>query len=42
MGNLHRAYAELDGTPCGGPIDVAAALADMVAHNGGEPLTCLA
>jgi cyclase len=42
VGNLHRAYAELDGTPRGGPIDVAAALADMVAYNGGEPLTCLA
>jgi cyclase len=42
VGNLHRAYAELDGTPRGGPVDVAAALADMVAYNGGEPLTCLA
>jgi cyclase len=42
VGNLHRAYAELDGTPRGGPIDVATALADMVAYNGGEPLTCLA
>jgi len=42
VGNLHRAYAELDGTPRGGPIDVVAALADMVAYNGGEPLTCLA
>jgi cyclase len=42
VGNLHRAYAELDGTPRGGPIDVAAALADMVAYNGGEPLTCRA
>ena len=42
VGNLHRAYAELNGTPRGGQIDVAAALADMVAYNGGEPLTCLA
>jgi cyclase len=42
VGNLHRAYAELGGTPRGGPIDVTAALADMVAYNGGEPLTCLA
>jgi cyclase len=42
VGNLHRAYAELDGTPRGGAIDVAAALTDMVAYNGGEPLTCLA
>lgn len=42
VGNLHRAYAELGGTPHGGPIDVAAALGDMVAYNGGRPLTCLA
>ena len=42
VGNLHRACAELAGTPRGGPIDVAAALADMVAYNGGAPLTCLA
>jgi cyclase len=42
VGNLHRAYAELGGLPRGAPIDVPAALADMVAYNGGEPLTCLA
>jgi cyclase len=42
VGNLHRAYAELGGTPRGGPIDVAGALADMVTYNGGRPLTCLA
>ena len=42
VGNLHRAYAELGGTPCGGPIDVLGALADMVTYNGGKPLTCLA
>src|SRR5450631_3116768 len=29
VGNLHRACAELAGTPRGGPIDVPAALADM-------------
>ena len=40
VGNLHRAYAELGGTARGGPIDVFAALADMVAYNGGSPLTC--
>jgi cyclase len=34
VGNLHRAYAELSGTPHGGPIDVMAALADMVTYNG--------
>jgi cyclase len=42
VGNLHRACAELGGAPRGGPIDIAAALADMVAYNGGAPLTCLA
>jgi cyclase len=42
VGNLHRARAELSGVPRGGPIDVAAALSDMVAYNGGVPLTCLA
>jgi cyclase len=42
VGNLHRAMAELDGTPPGGPIDALAALRDMVTYNGGAPLTCLA
>ena len=42
VGNLHRAVAELRGTPAGEPIDFAAALADMRAYNGGNPLTCLA
>ncbi|NUP30966.1 MAG: MBL fold metallo-hydrolase [Streptomycetaceae bacterium] len=42
VGNLHRAYAELEPGPLGRPIDVAAALGDMVAYNGGKPLTCLA
>ncbi|MBA3907142.1 MAG: MBL fold metallo-hydrolase, partial [Pseudonocardiales bacterium] len=42
VGNLHRAYAELGGTPRGGAIDVFAALGDMVTYNGGRPLTCLA
>ena len=42
VGNLHRAYAELDGTPRGGQIDIIAALSDMVAYNGGKPLTCYA
>ncbi|MGI9009470.1 MAG: MBL fold metallo-hydrolase [Streptosporangiaceae bacterium] len=41
-GNLHRAYAELDGAPPGAPIDIVAALADMVTWNGGRPLRCLA
>ena len=42
VGNLHRALAELEGAPQGAPIDVAAALTDMVAYNGGQPLTCYA
>jgi cyclase len=42
VGNLHRACAELSGTPRGAPIDIVAALSDMVAYNGGNPLTCLA
>jgi cyclase len=40
VGNLHRACAELTGTPRGGPIDVIAALGDMVTYNGGAPLSC--
>jgi cyclase len=42
VGNLYRAYAELDGTEPGGPVDITAALSDMVAYNGGKPLTCMA
>jgi cyclase len=42
VGNLHRAYAELDGAPPGAQIDVFAALNDMVTYNGGQPLTCRA
>jgi cyclase len=42
VGNLYRAYAELDGTEPGGPVDTVAALSDMVAYNGGKPLTCMA
>ncbi|MBM0231726.1 MBL fold metallo-hydrolase [Micromonospora sp. STR1_7] len=40
VGNLHRAYAELDGVPPGARIDFAAAYRDMIAYNGGKPLTC--
>ena len=42
VGDLYRAYAELDGTGRGAPIDVLSALADMVAYNGGRPLSCWA
>ena len=40
VGNLHRAYLELAGGDRGAPLDVTAALRDMVAYNGGRPLTC--
>ena len=39
-GNLHRAYAELGGAERGAPIDLAAALRDMITYNGGGPLRC--
>lgn len=42
VGNLHRAYAEELGAPWGAPLDAAAALADMVTYNGGQPLSCQA
>lgn len=42
VGNLHRAYAELDGTEPGGPIDIVTALDEMVTYNDGKPLTCVA
>ena len=42
VGNLYRAYAELDGAAPGDPIDLLGALTDMVAYNGGHPLRCLA
>src|SRR5262245_51690071 len=42
VGNLHRAYAELPGPRPGATVDIIAALADMVAYNGGAPLSCLA
>jgi cyclase len=42
VGNLHRAYAELDGAERGAAIDLVGPLRDMVTYNGGRPLTCLA
>ncbi|WP_067457313.1 hypothetical protein [Actinomadura macra] len=42
VGNLHRAYAELDGLAPGAPIDLVSALDDMITYNGGRPLTCRA
>ena len=41
VGNLHRAYAELDGAAPGAPINILGALRDMVVFHGG-PLRCLA
>jgi cyclase len=40
VGNLHRAYLELDGAERGAPADLVQALGDMVAYNGGRPLSC--
>jgi cyclase len=46
VGNLHRAYADLDalaaGDELGAPLNYPVILAEMVAYNGGNPLTCLA
>lgn len=42
VGNLHRAYSEIEGTALGTPLDVAMIFEQMVAYNGGKPLTCLA
>jgi cyclase len=42
VGNLHRAYAELDGAEPGAPLDIAKVFGDMIAFNGGAPLRCLA
>jgi cyclase len=42
VGNLHRAYSELRGEPRGAPLALGAAVADMVAYNGGQMLRCLA
>lgn len=42
VGNLHRAYFELEGNERGAAIDMQAAMLDMVAWNDGKLLTCLA
>jgi cyclase len=42
VGNLHRAFAELDGVERGAPIDLGRAFDDMVAYNHGRRLSCLA
>ncbi len=40
VGNLHRAYAELDGREVGAPLDLPTVVLDMITYNGGHPLTC--
>lgn len=40
VGNVHRAYADLD--PAAPEFDILAALTDMVEYNGGKPLSCYA
>ncbi len=42
VGNLHRAMFEQGGGQPGAPIDLTAAIGDMIAYNGGRPLRCLA
>jgi len=42
VGNLHRAYAELDGAGPGSRLDLLTVFAEMVTYNGGKPLRCLA
>ena len=42
VGNLHRAMFELNGAEPGSTINIVAAIGDMVAYNGGKPLSCLA
>ncbi|WP_406232351.1 MBL fold metallo-hydrolase [Nocardia sp. NBC_01009] len=42
VGNLYRAYAELDGGPAGEPLDVLSIFGEMVAYNGGRLPTCYA
>ncbi|SHG73420.1 MBL fold metallo-hydrolase [Streptoalloteichus hindustanus] len=38
--NLHRAHAELDGLTPGQSLNMRSAMQDLVAYNGGRPLTC--
>jgi cyclase len=40
VGNLHRACSDISALGAG--VDVEAALADMIAYNGGRPLSCRA
>jgi cyclase len=42
VGNLHRAIFEMSGATPGAPIDLIAAIGDMITYNGGRPLSCRA
>jgi len=42
VGNLHRAYAEIDGGPPARPLDVIAIFGEMIDFNEGRLPTCLA
>jgi cyclase len=42
VGNLHRGMFELNGAEPGSTINIVTAISDMVAYNGGKPLSCLA
>jgi cyclase len=42
VGNLHRALLERRGVERGAPMDLAAAIGDMLLYNGGRPLRCAA
>ncbi|MGH3493067.1 MAG: MBL fold metallo-hydrolase [Sciscionella sp.] len=42
VGNLHRAYAEIDGAAPGAPLDLPAAIGDMAAYSNGRLPQCLA
>jgi cyclase len=40
VGNLHRAYAEIEGGPAGRPLDATDIFGEMVEFNGGRLPTC--
>lgn len=42
VGNLHRAYAEIEGGELGRPLDVAAIFGEMIEYNGGVLPECRA
>jgi cyclase len=42
VGNLHRAYAEIEGGELGRPLDVVKIFGEMIEYNGGVVPECLA